>query len=95
MLLVAALTLQESSRRRVLRALAALTLLLLALSAWGFSRLPGLESEAGALTTGEARFAAALLLPPPLTAAVVVALYLHLWVRVWRPARSRRTPKVG
>jgi diguanylate cyclase (GGDEF)-like protein len=33
-------------------------------------------------------FAAALLLPPPLTAAVVVALYLHLWVRVWRPAKS-------
>ncbi len=33
-------------------------------------------------------FAAALLLPPPLTAAVVVAVYGHLWVRVWRPARS-------
>ena len=33
-------------------------------------------------------FAAALLLPPPLTAAVVVAVYLHLWVRVWRPAKS-------
>jgi ABC-2 type transport system permease protein len=61
-LTLAALTLQESSRRRVLRALAVLTLLLLTLSAWGFSRLPGLESQAGALTTGEARFAAALLL---------------------------------
>ena len=34
-------------------------------------------------------FAAALLLPPPLTAAVVVAVYLHLWARVWRPAKSR------
>ncbi len=33
-------------------------------------------------------FAAALLLPPPLTAAVVVAVYGHLWVRVWRPAKS-------
>jgi diguanylate cyclase (GGDEF)-like protein len=33
-------------------------------------------------------FAAALLLPPPLTAAVIIALYLHLWVRVWRPAKS-------
>jgi len=33
-------------------------------------------------------FAAALLLPPPLTATVVVAVYLHLWVRVWRPAKS-------
>jgi ABC-type transport system involved in multi-copper enzyme maturation permease subunit len=61
-LTVAALTLQEASRRRVLRALAALTLLLLALSAWGFSRLAGLDTQSGALTTGEARFAAALLL---------------------------------
>ena len=33
-------------------------------------------------------FAAALLLPPPLAATVVLAVYLHLWVRVWRPARS-------
>ena len=33
-------------------------------------------------------FAAALLLPPPLTAAVVVAVYVHLWVRVWRPAKT-------
>jgi diguanylate cyclase (GGDEF)-like protein len=32
-------------------------------------------------------FAAALLLPPPLTAAMVVGFYLHLWVRVWRPAK--------
>jgi diguanylate cyclase (GGDEF)-like protein len=34
-------------------------------------------------------FAAALLLPPPLAAVVVVALYSHLWVRVWRPAKSQ------
>ena len=34
-------------------------------------------------------FAAALLLPPPLAATVVVAVYLHLWVRVWRPAKSQ------
>jgi ABC-type transport system involved in multi-copper enzyme maturation permease subunit len=61
-LTVAALTLQEASRRRVLRALAGLTLLLLALSAWGFSRLAGLDTQSGALTTGEARFAGALLL---------------------------------
>ena len=33
-------------------------------------------------------FAAALLVPPPLTAAVVVAVYAHLWVRVWRPAKK-------
>ena len=33
-------------------------------------------------------FAAALLLPTPLTAAVVVAVYGHLWVRVWRPVKK-------
>jgi diguanylate cyclase (GGDEF)-like protein len=33
-------------------------------------------------------FAAALLLPPVLSAAVVVVVYLHLWVRVWRPAKK-------
>ena len=32
-------------------------------------------------------FAAALLLPPALAAAVIAAVYLHLWQRVWRPAR--------
>ena len=38
-LVVAALTLREASRRKVLRALAVLTVVLLALSAWGFSQL--------------------------------------------------------
>ena len=38
-------------------------------------------------------FAAALLLPPPLAATVVVAVYLHLWVRVWRPAKSPALPQ--
>jgi diguanylate cyclase (GGDEF)-like protein len=32
-------------------------------------------------------FAGALLLPPLLAAAVIVAVYVHLWHRVWRPAR--------
>ncbi|MHA6783788.1 GGDEF domain-containing protein [Pseudonocardia saturnea] len=32
-------------------------------------------------------FAAALLLPPGLAAAVVIVVYLHLWHRVWAPAR--------
>jgi diguanylate cyclase (GGDEF)-like protein len=32
-------------------------------------------------------FAGALLLPPVLAAGVVVAVYAHLWLRVWRPAR--------
>jgi ABC-type transport system involved in multi-copper enzyme maturation permease subunit len=56
----AALTVQEASRRRVLRALAGLTIMLLALSAFGFSRI---EAEFGAaLTTGEARLAASTVL---------------------------------
>ena len=38
-LTIAALTLREASRRRVLLALAVLTILLLGLSGWGFSRL--------------------------------------------------------
>jgi len=58
-LTVAALTLQESARRRVLPALAALTVLLLSLSAWGFSRI---DAEFGGLTSGEARLVAATVL---------------------------------
>ena len=54
---VAALTLREATRRRVLLALAVLTVLLLALSAWGFSRL-----AAEGLTSGEARLTASVLL---------------------------------
>jgi ABC-type transport system involved in multi-copper enzyme maturation permease subunit len=50
--IVAALTLREAARRRVLLALSAMTAVLLALSAWGFSRI---SSEFGGLTSGEAR----------------------------------------
>jgi len=60
-LTIAALTLREASRRRVLLALAVLTLLLLALSGWGFSRLAA-ESGGQALTSGEARLTASILL---------------------------------
>lgn len=59
--IVAALTLREAVRRRVLLALAALTALLLGLSGWGFSRLAA-EAHAGGLTTGEARLTASILL---------------------------------
>jgi len=59
--IIAALTLREASRRRVLLALAVLTVVLLALSGWGFSRL-GAEYDSGALTTGEARLAASQIL---------------------------------
>lgn len=58
---VAALTLREAARRRVLWALGGLTIALLTLSAWGFSRLADVEFE-GALTSGEERLVAAQLL---------------------------------
>jgi ABC-type transport system involved in multi-copper enzyme maturation permease subunit len=58
-LTIAALTLQETARRRVLRALLALTVILLALSAWGFSRI---DAEFGGLTSGEARLVASMVL---------------------------------
>jgi ABC-type transport system involved in multi-copper enzyme maturation permease subunit len=59
-LTVAGLTLREAARRRVLRALGALTVVLLALSAWGFSKLAGVEGSA--LTSGEERLVAMLVL---------------------------------
>jgi ABC-type transport system involved in multi-copper enzyme maturation permease subunit len=58
-LTVAALTLREAARRRVLRSLAVMTVVLLSLSAWGFSRL---DAEFGTLTSGEARLAASTVL---------------------------------
>jgi len=58
-LTIAALTLREAARRRVLLALAALTVVLLALSAWGFSRI---GAEFGGLTSGEARLVASIVL---------------------------------
>jgi ABC-type transport system involved in multi-copper enzyme maturation permease subunit len=60
-LTIAALTLREASRRRVLLALAALTVVLLALSGWGFSRIAA-ESGGSALTTGETRLTASIVL---------------------------------
>jgi ABC-type transport system involved in multi-copper enzyme maturation permease subunit len=61
-LTVAGLTLREAARRRVVWALLVLTLVLLALSAWGFSKLVGLDTELGTMTSGEARLVASLLL---------------------------------
>ncbi|MFI5914115.1 ABC transporter permease [Dactylosporangium sp. NPDC051541] len=58
-LTIARLTLHEAARRRVLRSLAVLTVLLLGLSTWGFTRL---DAEFGDLTTGEARIAASVIL---------------------------------
>ncbi|MDQ3611695.1 MAG: ABC transporter permease [Actinomycetota bacterium] len=59
-LTIAALTLREASRRRVLLALAVLTVVLLALSGWGFSRLAA--ESGGTLTSGEARLTASIVL---------------------------------
>jgi ABC-type transport system involved in multi-copper enzyme maturation permease subunit len=58
-LTIAALTIHESSRRRVLRALIGMTLVLLALSAFGFSRI---NAEFTGLTSGEARLVASIVL---------------------------------
>jgi ABC-type transport system involved in multi-copper enzyme maturation permease subunit len=61
-LTVAGLTLREAMRRRVVWALLILTVVLLALSAWGFSKLIGLDTNLGTMTSGEARLVASLLL---------------------------------
>ncbi|MDG4786068.1 ABC transporter permease [Micromonospora sp. WMMD1102] len=58
-LTVAALTVREAARRRVLLALGALTLVLLSVSAYGFSRI---DATFGGLTSGEARLVASLVL---------------------------------
>lgn len=60
MVTIAALTLREASRRRVVLALAGLTLVLLVMSAWGFSKLA--SSSDAPLTSGEARLTASILL---------------------------------
>ncbi len=61
-LTIAGLTLREAARRRVVWALLALTAVLLVLSGWGFSKLVGLDTELGTMTSGEARLVASLLL---------------------------------
>ena len=58
---IAALTLREASRRRVLWALAGLTVVLLLLSGWGFSRLAA-ETGFTTLTSGQAHLVASQLL---------------------------------
>jgi len=60
-LTIAALTLREASRRRVLLALTVLTVVLIAGSGWGFSRIAA-ETDGGSLTSGEARLTASILL---------------------------------
>ena len=73
---VALLTLREARRRKVVWALAGLTAVLLGLDAWGFAKLPGLQTnQAGELTNGEARIIASILLNLVMfTMSLVVAL---------------------
>ena len=59
---VASLTLREAVRKRVVWALLALSVVLLALSAWGFSQLPGASTGFGQLTSAESRVVASQLL---------------------------------
>jgi ABC-type transport system involved in multi-copper enzyme maturation permease subunit len=61
-LTIAGLTLREAFRRRVVWALLILTVALLVLSGWGFSKLIGLDTELGTMTSGEARLVASILL---------------------------------
>ena len=62
-LTIAGLTLREAARRRVVLAVTALTAVLLALSAWGFSRLTDeMSTAAGRMTSGEARLTASIML---------------------------------
>ena len=60
-LTIAALTLREAMRRRVVLALIGLTVLLLALSGWGFYRLAA-ETGDSMLTSGQTRLTASILL---------------------------------
>jgi ABC-type transport system involved in multi-copper enzyme maturation permease subunit len=59
--IIAALTLREASRRRVVLAVAGLTVVLLILSGWGFSRVAA-EAGSSTLTSGEARLTASIML---------------------------------
>jgi ABC-type transport system involved in multi-copper enzyme maturation permease subunit len=59
---MAGLTVREATRRKVVWALLVLTGVLLVLSGWGFSKLIGLDTDLGTMTSGEARLVASLLL---------------------------------
>lgn len=75
-LTIARLTVLESSRRKVIWALAALTAVLLGLNGWGFSQIPGMQTDQfGQLTTGESRIIASVLLNLVMfTMSLIVAL---------------------
>ncbi|MGH7611625.1 MAG: ABC transporter permease subunit, partial [Candidatus Dormibacteria bacterium] len=59
---IARLTYRELSRRKLVLALLALTAIVIALTAWGFSRVPGLHLAGHPLTQGELETASGQLL---------------------------------
>ncbi len=61
-LTIAGLTLREATRKRVIWALLVLSILLLTLTAWGFSQLSGMDTSMGRLTSGQSRLLASELL---------------------------------
>lgn len=61
-LTIAALTVREAVRRRVLRAVLGLTIALLVITALGFPALDAAEAASGGLTTGEGRLVAGIVL---------------------------------
>lgn len=61
-LTIARLTLREATRKRVIWALLVLSVLLLTLTAWGFSQLSGMDTSMGRLTSGQSRLLASQLL---------------------------------
>jgi ABC-type transport system involved in multi-copper enzyme maturation permease subunit len=74
-LTIARLTLLEATRRKVVWALLALTVILLGLNTWGFAKLPALHTNVGQVTSGEAQLIAAELLNLVMfTLSLIVAL---------------------
>ncbi len=61
-LTIASLTWRELVRRRLVLALLGLTVVVIALTGWGFARVPGLHENGHRLTTGEVHTVAAELL---------------------------------
>ena len=74
-LTIARLTIREAARRRLLLALVLLTAVVVALSGWGFSRIPTLQDRSGAVSEVTVRFITAqLLILVMFTFSFVVAL---------------------
>jgi hypothetical protein len=91
---MAALTLREALRRKVVWALLALTVVLLALDGWGFASMPGMETSYGSMTSGQARLLASEMLNLVMFAmSLIVALGTRSWpVRPYPESSSPASP---